>query len=391
MRRASLCLLIPALVAAQRPRLGVTLVPFGASPKTLVRLALTMNDDCGWRTVVAHWFERAGRPFADSLAHMGGALTVTTRPSRIDLTVDVLSPFAPAAIAILAGVVRSRYPELQAAPDAPSSNLDSIAAATFQDALFPETQSGSCAAGPGRIGPYATRVIIVGRFETLLVQQAIAKAFEHWSIERTQIPRDAREPAGPSLTFVHQAGAKQVALVVGAPTPGPADSDFARVRVMNTVLGAGVFSRITRNIREAKGYAYAPASVLVTAPSGTTYWMETANVAANVAEPAWAEIIAEITRLGAAAPDTTEVSGAERYLAGRSLFELSTRLGQADAAELGTAPRDSLPSTGDDVRRVAHTYLAPQRLTIVVVGDTLALGPQLAAMRQAVSTFRAPE
>jgi zinc protease len=207
----------------------------------------------------------------------------------------------------------------------------------------------------------------------------------------TAVPRTAHDPVGPSLTFVHRAGAKQVALVVGAPTPGPADSDFARLRVMNTVLGGGVFSRITRNIREAKGYAYAPASVLVTAPSGTTYWTETADVAANVAEPALSEIIAEITRLGAAAPDTTEVSGAERYLVGRSLFDLSTRLGQADAAELGITTRDSPPSTGEDVRRVAHTYLAPQRLTIVVVGDTLALGPQLAAMRKAVSTFPAPE
>ncbi|HXB27817.1 MAG TPA: hypothetical protein VNV25_24015 [Gemmatimonadaceae bacterium] len=40
------------------------------------------------------------------------------------------------------------------------------------------------------------------------------------------------------------------------------------------------------------------------------------------------------------------------------------------------------------MRRVALEYLAPRRLTIVVVGDTLALGPQLAAIRSLVSSIR---
>jgi zinc protease len=369
----------------------VTFVPFGASPKTLVRVVIVTGDACGAPAVLAHAFETAGRPLTDSIAHMGGALTVSVRPERIDLSVDVLSPFAPAAIALLSRVVRSPSLEAATLDQSPTaSDLDSLATATFQAAVFPAGQFGSCA-HPDRIttsspavGPRSTRVIVVGRFDTPSVLSAIATAFGEWSATAAPVPFAAASPASPSLTFVHRQGARQVALIVGAPTPGPADSDFAKLHVMNTLLGGGIVSRITKNIREAKGYAYGPSSALVTAPSGAAYWAEAADVAAPVAQPALQQIVAEITRLGDAAPDMAEVEGAERYLIGRSLFNTSTRLGLADAAEEGTTMRDVPGATGADVQRLAHAYLAPGRLTIVVVGDTLALGSGMAAIRAVI-------
>ncbi len=90
----------------------------------------------------------------------------------------------------------------------------------------------------------------------------------------------------PVLAIVQRPGAKQVALVVGERVPGPSDSDYARLRVANALLGGSLISRITMNIREAHGYAYAPASELVATPSGGAYWAEQVNVAAPVAWPA---------------------------------------------------------------------------------------------------------
>ena len=358
-----------------------TLVQFGASPKALVRVVVA-SDGCH---PVAFQFDEAR--LGDSIAHMGGTITQSTRPERVDVSVDVLSQFAPAAIGLLAQVVRS--PQRDGDRRANRPGLDSAATDAFDASVYPDGQFSGCAHSSSShataIGPRAIRVIVAGRFDTAMVRRAIGGAFGDWAAGSAPdapsvAPSD--RPAQSALVFVQRPGAKQVALMVGAPTPGPTDSDFARLRVMNTVLGAGVVSRITRNIREAKGYAYSPSSFIAAAPSGAAYWAEVADVAADVAEPALREIVGEITRLGDAPPDSAEVAGAERYLIGRALFETSTRAGLADALEDGTAVGGAPSVTGTEVQQVARTYLAPTRLTIVVVGDTMALGPnRMAAIR----------
>jgi zinc protease len=377
----------------------VTLVRYGASPKALVYVVVGLpgaaHVGCGLSTILANAFQ--GR-FIDSVAHMGGALSATSRPERIVVTLDVLSQFAPVAATVLGEIIRNPNLEAASLRNASSLSLDTSAAAAFHATRFPGGQFGSACVSTDSITHYtaadlalffhdnvaapSTHVIVVGRFETHAVVQAITKAFGDWTTPSSTGSADAQPAGPPGLAIVHRPGAKQVALMVGADTPGAADSDFARLEVMNTVLGDGVTSRITRNVREIHGYAYAPASVLVTAPSGAAYWAELADVAADVAYPALREIIAEISRLGASPPDRAEVEGAERYMIGRALFQTSTRLGVAESVGR-PGLHGVLTTSGSDVERVASTYLAPKRLTIVVVGDTLALGAQLSQIRQA--------
>jgi hypothetical protein len=57
------------------------------------------------------------------------------------------------------------------------------------------------------------------------------------------------------------------------------------------------------------------------------------------------------------------------------------------AASDGAGDR-MLAVSRSDIRRVAAAYLAPRKLTIVVVGDTIALGEQLGAIRQAARALR---
>jgi predicted Zn-dependent peptidase len=142
------------------------------------------------------------------------------------------------------------------------------------------------------------------------------------------------------------------------------------------------------NIREAKGYAYGPGSLLVAAPSGAAYWAELADVSTPVTWPAIREILSEIARLGAAEPDSAELEGSRRYLLGRTLVQTATRRGWAEHDHL-VALMARMPAVSrSDIRRVAAAYLASRRLTIVVVGDTIALGEQLGAIRQAARALR---
>lgn len=396
----------------------VTLAHVGASPKALVRVVLATGAEpasvCGATAALAHAMEGVG--LGDSIGHMGGQLVTLARAERVELTVEVLSAFAPVAVDLVAGLVRA--PDSGAARAIPTSSgsADSVAMEALRQAFFPAGQFGStCPAGGepsegraadverfyrARVGPTATRVLVVGRFDDRDVLREVDRAFGDWPRDRVVSDSGGvTAGAAPPLIIVHRAGVRQSAIVIGAAVPGAADSDFAALRVMDVLLGGNVASRITVNIREAKGYAYGPGSVLVAAPSGAAYWAELADVSTPVTWPAIREILAEIARLGASEPDSAELEGSRRYLLGRTLVQTATRRGWAEhdhlvalmsrrgAASDGAGDRLLAVSRGD-IRRVTAAYLVARRLTIVVVGDTVAIGEQLGAIRQAARALR---
>lgn len=78
-------------------------------------------------------------------------------------------------------------------------------------------------------------------------------------------PRPAAVPAWPipdpptesKVYFYNVPNAKQSVLRIGRPGPSFVDQDFYSVQVMNYILGGGGFaSRLTQELREAKGYTY---------------------------------------------------------------------------------------------------------------------------------------
>jgi len=411
---------------------GVRLVTLthGRTPKALIQVVVETGaeqaDQCRLTRVLADIFgsgteSLSGAALTDSIAHMGGALAVSARPEGIELTLEVLSPYSAPAIELLGHIVRApRFDTVTTSMAVQSvaergpragSEVSSAAEEAFRTALFPAGEFGRpCAAGaPGAAYTpsairhfYAARatgghttVYVVGQFSRATAGGAVARAFG-------DLPRGeggaARADAGaappPSLQIVQRPGAKQVALMVGERVPGPSDSDYTRLRVANALLGGSLISRITMNIREAHGYAYAPASDLVATPSGEAYWAEATNVAAPVAWPALREILKEVARLGMDAPADSELMGTQRYVIGRTLVTRATRAGALDALEATGAGRggdDAGPLLGvtpGEVRRVVGSYIAPRDLTIVLAGDTTAMGGQMADLRRGVAALR---
>jgi zinc protease len=415
---------------------GVRLVTLihGHTPKALIQVVVETGaeqpDQCRLTRVLAEIFRSgteslSGSALTDSIAHMGGALAVSARPEGIELTLEVLTPYSAPAIELLGRIVRAPRLDtvttsmaVQAVAERGPRTLTEVSTSAedaFRTALFPGGEFGRpCTAAGARATAYTpsgarhfyaaratgrrTTVYVVGQFSRASAASAVTRAFGGLPRGEAGAARTGTGTApAPSLQIVERPGAKQVALIVGERVPGPSDSDYARLRVADALLGGSLISRITVNIREAHGYAYAPASDLVATPSGEAYWAEATNVAAPVAWPALREIIKEVARLGVDAPADSELLGTQRYMIGRTLVTRATRAGALDALEAADAgaggsgddARQLLGVTPSEVRRVVGSYIVPRDLTIVLAGDTTAIGAQIADLRRGVAALRA--
>lgn len=404
--------------------LRVTLVPFGSVPKATLYVveAFGANDegaaDAGAATLAARLLrEGTATQTADQLAARasldGGSLNTGSDATTTFIGLDALSDRAADAIGLIGDVARNgAFPE--AAFTRISANVlrenavargraQTLASQRWNAAVFPGTAFGRVVVDDAAIkaataastrgfyqrnaGPARGHVFVVGRFSDGPVRAAIDAAFGSWA---GGAPASARKPltvAAPARVFIDRPGAVQSTIMIGTRIPPATDKDRIALTVADALLGGSFASRITQNIREAKGYTYSPFSVMWEYPANSA-WNERADVTTNVTGAALTEIIKEVNRLGAEPPSQAEVDAIERYLTGTFVLGLSTRfmvlntLSQLE--ELGLPPTaltnfvtDVRAVTAADISRVVKTYLVPDKMTLVVVGDKTAVAPQL--------------
>ena len=136
----------------------------------------------------------------------------------------------------------------------------------------------------------------------------------------------------------------QSTVIIGVPTVDPTHADFIPMTVMDALLGGAFASRITKNIREDKGYTYSPYSELSTRYRDA-YWAENADVTTAVTGPSIKEIFAEIDRLQAEPPSAEELKGIQNYLAGTYVLQNSSRAGITGQLELHGPARSAARPT----------------------------------------------
>jgi zinc protease len=170
--------------------------------------------------------------------------------------------------------------------------------------------------------------------------------------------------------------------------PDPAQADWIALEVTDSLLGGSFASRIVANIREEKGYTYSPNSAINTHP-GHAHWVEVADVTTKVTGASLKEIFFEIDRLRKEAPPAEELQGIKNNLAGIFVVQNASRAGVVgrlafvDQYKLGDAylaeyVKRVMAVTPADVQRVASQYLTPDKMTLVVVGDTKTVKEQVA-------------
>lgn len=173
----------------------------------------------------------------------------------------------------------------------------------------------------------------------------------------------------------------QCTLFIGLPTFGRDDPDRFALRIMNDVLGAGMSSRLFREVRERRGLAYSVSS-------GYGYLADAGvfTISAGVNREKLGETIRvcveETEKLATESVPDDEMRKAKDHNIGRFRLSLETAfsLGQRHGELLIT--RGEIESiedvvaqveavTADDVRKVAQRLLERDNLHVSVVGPNL--------------------
>lgn len=410
--------------------LNVTMVPYGSVPKAQVTVAVragSLNEGASqvWLADLTGALLQEGTKTKtaaqvdDAFARLGGRLVVTVTADQTLLTADVLSENAPKAATLLAEVLASpRLPEselprlkndllrrLAISKTQPSQ----LALERFRKVLYGDHPYGRVFPTEAMVQAYSVRdvlrfyndnfgaarthIFVAGKFDAAALKNAVTQALARWPkgpVPLVNIPKPA---AKRTLELVEKPEAVQSTLYIGLPALDPTHADYVTAVVMNTMLGGSFISRITQNIREKKGYTYSPNSQLSTRYRDG-YWLQVADVTTAVTGASLKEIFSEIGRIRSEPPPADELQRIQRYLSGVFVLQNSSRGGLINQLNfvnlhgLGDKYLDTFVQrvnavTAAELKRVAEKYIAPDRMTIVVVGDKSKISEQIAPYEQA--------
>jgi zinc protease len=229
--------------------------------------------------------------------------------------------------------------------------------------------------------PNASHLIVVGDIDVDKTFAEIEKAFGSW--KRGTAPPDDNPPVPKrekrQIYFVNRPGSVQSAIYIGNVSIARKDKDYFAIRTADTIYGGSFYSRLTRNIREAKGYTYSPFSSSNTRAK-TGSFLAGAFVRNEVTGPTLLEIFYELDRMRVLPVTDEELNAAKEYSTGNFSVELASQQGLA--ARINTIYiydldknfiNDFRPKiealTAADIQRAAAKYFDTYRAAIVIVGD----------------------
>ena len=229
--------------------------------------------------------------------------------------------------------------------------------------------------------PNAAHLIVVGDIDVDKTFAEIEKAFAGW--KSGTVPPD-ENPAVPTrdkrqIYFVDRPGSIQSAIYIGNVSIPRKDKDYFAIRTANTIYGGSFYSRLTRNIRETKGYTYSPFSSANTlAKSGS--FVAGAFVRNEVTGPTLLEIFYELDRMRVLPVTDEELNAAKEFSTGNFSVELASQFGLAGRINTiytydldKNFINDFRPKiealTTADIQKAAAKYFDTYRAAIVIVGD----------------------
>ena len=229
--------------------------------------------------------------------------------------------------------------------------------------------------------PNIAHLIVVGDFEPESTFAEIEKAFGSWKSGATPAEDNPPVPTRDKrqIYFVNRPGSIQSAIFIGNVSIPRKDKDYFSLRTADTILGGSFYSRLTRNIREDKGYTYSPFSSSNTQAKTGSYFVG-AFVRNEVTGPTLLEMFYELDRMRVLPVSDEELKAAKEYSNGNFSIELASQSGLAGrintvytydlAKDFISDFRPKIDAlTPADIEKAAAKYFDTYRAAIVIVGD----------------------
>ena len=401
------------------PRNGIPRVDMSLALKDAGFAADVLGAN-GFATVLAGMLtegttKRDSKGIAEAAQALGGSVGAGAGNDGITLYANALASNSDAIAALMAEVARApSFPEdevklakanalqaLKVSEAQPNSRASrALLAATFGDHPYarsmPTEASINAVTRAALQSEYARRfrpdhglLVITGR---VTPEQGFALAQKHFGDWKNAGGPAVSVPDSPSSmpitkSILQRDGSVQSAILMGYPSIAATSADFIPMQLASTVLGGGFSSRVNQNLREDKGYTYGASAALGAFRHGGRV-QAGAQVRNEVTGASVKEFFNEFNRLANEPVPATELTDTKRYVAGGYL--ITNQMQSAVASSLANywlrgqtseAFADYVPKiravTADQVQAMARKYWDPSKMSIIVVGDSKAVGPQL--------------
>lgn len=350
---------------------------------------------------------RTSKQIKEELRSIGGTLGFGSDADQTTLTATALSEFSTRMFDLMSDVTQHpSFPEseLKLAQEntiqqirAGRANPGFLVNERFQKAVFGNHPYGFVVPDEKSISaltrndlkafvakyyiPNASHLIVVGDIDPDKTFSEIEKAFGGW--KGGTLPPDENPPVPVrekrQIYFVNRPGSIQSAIYIGNVSIPRNHSDYFAIRTADTIYGGSFYSRLTRNIRETKGYTYSPFSFSNT-QAKTGSFVAGAFVRNEVTGPTLLEIFYELDRMRVLPVTDEELSAAKEYSTGNFSVELASQLGLA--GRINTVYTYGLSKSfiedfrpkiealsAADIQRAAAKYFDTYHAAIVIVGD----------------------
>jgi zinc protease len=400
-----------------------TLVQYGTMPKAYVVLIIktgNVHEAAGqvWLPDLLGSLLHEGTTTVSSaalarkMAAIGGELTITTEADQVTIEGSALSEYTADLVRIIADVAIN--------PALPASEIDrlkndlkrtlsvsktvsrSIASEKFMHAMYGNTPYGNLYPTEEMLNSYtidnvtkfyrdnfgAKRAVlyVIGRFNEAAAAVAAAESFSKWKPGADPVYPSVDNNAVAASIIIDRKKAPQTTILLGLRSITPKDPDYLAYSLMNSLLGGSGASRIVSNIREQKGYSYAPRSNLSIHPNAAA-WYEQADVTSEHTIDAINEIRKEIVRLQQEVPDPKELLNRQRFVAGDFVLQNSTPGGIINQLNfldlhglsdsyLSNYVKNIYAVTPQQVTDMAKKYLPINKMVLVMVGDEASIKEQ---------------
>lgn len=228
--------------------------------------------------------------------------------------------------------------------------------------------------------PNKTVIAVVGNVDRNEVLKLVKKAMGNLPQVEDKRLEIAWEPRAVEKELELASGSNLAWIFLGYPAPGMKSPDYVPMKILATILGDGLSSRLWVELREKRGLAYELGTIYpeLEGPSHMIDYMVTTPQQLGESQ---SRIFKEVERIRSMPVSPAELEAAKRRLIGQYLLERETTQGQAFnlALEelLGSGYQADLQTidrirkvTEQDVLRVARFYLKDHTLVVARPRDT---------------------